>query len=54
MYLSKCTKGGMPCEIQNKEEEEEREVSLPSHFRLPGILAFVPMGILNTKKTRNR
>lgn len=41
----------MPCEI--KEEDEEREVSLTSDCRIPDILAFVPMRILNIKKTRN-
>lgn len=54
MYLSKCTKADMPCEIQNKEGEAKREVSLTSDFRLPDILAFGPVGLLNTKKTRNR
>lgn len=54
MYLSKCTKADMPCEIQSKEGEVKREVSLTSDFRLPDILAFGPVGILNTKKTRNR
>lgn len=54
VFLTKCTVRAMPCEITNKEGDEEREVSLTSDFRLPDTLAFVPMGTSNTKKTRNR
>lgn len=47
----------MPSVIKKKEKEEreeEREGSLTSDFKLPAILASVPMGILNIKKSRNR
>lgn len=45
----------MPCVIKKKKKggEEEKEGPLTSDFRLPDILAFVPMGILNVKKSTN-
>ena len=46
----------MRCVIKKKRRgrEGKGEGSLTSDFRLPDTLAFVPMRILNVKKSRSR